>query len=261
MSSIQNVNGLPANVGLSDTLQPADRDLGPDDFMKLLMAQISNQDPLSPFDSDRMMEQISQMNLVQQSMAQNEKLDQLLTSMNSLNNQAAVNLVGQTVDALGDGFTREAEGPETLHFSLATAAQDVTLAIKDENGHVVGNVAVHTLDAGENEAVWDGRDLHGNPVPPGNYTFAVTAIDAAGKLVTTSTAISGQVSEVRFDRGYPVLYVDGQAVTLDQILRIRAGTTDPVAPPTAPGPLNDVSTLASAPNIEAFLNALAQVQG
>jgi flagellar basal-body rod modification protein FlgD len=264
MSNLSTVNGLPANATLTGTQGPAQRELGSEDFLKLLMAQIANQDPLSPFDSDRMMEQISQMNLVQQAMAQTEKLDALLVGIGALNNENAVNLVGKTVDALGATFARETDGPETLNFSLAGQAEDVHVAIQDQDGRVVGAVNAHHRGAGENTVTWDGRDLNGNPVPPGQYTFAVTATNEAGQRVEATTAISGIVTEIRFDRGYPVLVIEGQDVTLDQILRIRVGESDaanPVDPPSDPMDLAAAVVATQPSQLEAFLNALAQVRG
>lgn len=220
--SVTTVQGLPANRSITGAPTPPTNQLDASAFMKLLMTQISNQDPLSPVDSDRFMDQIAQLNSVQQLTESNEKLGQLLVGMTSLNNENAVQLVGKEVEAVGDRLRHEAGNTEDLTFSVPAHADDVTITVLDENGFAVATIEQHDLEAGQHTFQWDGRDHNGNPAAGGDYSFRVAALDDAGNTLQATTTVRGIVDQISFDSGYPVLHVGAQQITLDQILSVRA---------------------------------------
>ncbi len=203
------------------------RDLGSDDFLNLLMVQLGNQDPLNPMETSQFMDQVTAMNSLQQQMATNDLLNQLVFATGSLNNQAAVNLVGREVVAAGDTFPHASGDSEKLIFTLEDEAASATITVTNAAGEVVSVINREDLQAGEQNVVWDGRDSEGNVLPAGDYTFSVAAEDADGVGVGSSTYIQGIVDELRFDSGAPVLVIDGQEVALPNILRVLGGTSEP----------------------------------
>ncbi len=207
------------------------RDLGSEDFLNLLMTQLGNQDPLNPMETDQFMDQITAMNSLQQQMNTNDLLGQLVFATGSLNNQAAVNLVGQEVVAAGDTLPHESGASEELIFSLEGEAAEATINVTNSSGDIVRVIERADLQAGEQSVTWDGRDSEGNVLPDGEYSFAVAALDADGEGVTSSTYIRGIVDELRFDSGSPVLVINGQQVALPNILRVIGGATDAPPPP------------------------------
>lgn len=211
------------------------RDLGSDDFLNLLMTQLGNQDPLNPMETDRFMDQITAMNSLQQQMATNDLLGQLVFATGSLNNQAAVNLVGHEVVAAGDTLQHVSGDSEELVYTLPTEAVDATIEITDDTGRTVRVLTQEELTAGEQTITWDGRDTDGNVLGDGDYTFKVTyRTDPDGEPQSAATYIRGTVDELRFDSGAPVLVINGQQVALPDILRVIGGAND------APNP-NDAS--------------------
>jgi len=227
------------------------QELGSDDFLNLLMTQLGNQDPLNPMETDRFMDQITAMNSLQQQMATNDLLGQLVFATGSLNNQAAVNLVGQEVVAAGDTLPHEAGASEELIFSLEDEAAEATFTVTDASGRIVRVMEQTELLAGEQSVTWDGRDNEGNTLPEGEYTFAVSAVDEDGVGVGSSTYIRGTVDELRFDSGSPVLVINGQQVALPHILRVigsasDAPTPEPPAPPAAIEEAADLATTGGA---------------
>lgn len=219
--SVSSVQGLPADRNITGTPTPPSNQLDSSAFMKLLMTQIANQDPLNPVDSDRFMDQIAQLNTVQQLTEGNEKLGQLIVGMTSLNNENAVQLVGKEVEAVGDRIQHDEGSAEELRFQVPQGAEDVTVTVLDEGGRVVATVEAHDLEAGAHGVSWDGRDNRGNPAVAGTYTFRVSATDSSGSPVTATTLVRGIVDEISFEAGYPVLKIGAQQVTLDQILSVR----------------------------------------
>ena len=208
--------------------QAPSQDIGEQEFLTLLMTQLSNQDPLNPMESQQFMEQVASMNQVQQLMDANDRLDALMMGITSLNNQSAVDLVGQEVIARGDTFTHKAGQGQDLQFDLAGEAAEGSVSIHDENGTLIRVIEFDELKAGENSVHWDGENTDGEVVGHGDYTFTVNASDAEGNGVDAITYISGVVDELRFDGGIPILMVGSEEVTLDEIVRVL-DIPDPVA--------------------------------
>jgi flagellar basal-body rod modification protein FlgD len=108
-----------------------------------------------------------------------------------------------------------------LAFSLGGKAATTTITIRNQSG-----AAVRTIDAGAHAAGitqlrWDGRDDAGNVQPAGTYQIVVTASDANGNPVTVNQQTSGTVSDVSFDKGYPVLELDtGVSVPVSDLLKV-----------------------------------------
>lgn len=198
---------------------PPSRDIGQEEFLQLLMTQMGNQDPLNPMKTDEFMNQITAMNALQQQIATNDRLDELVLGMGALNNASAMNLVGQTVVAVGDTFAHEG-GAEELRFELAEEARSVSVEVLDENGAVVRVISQSELKAGPNTVTWDGRDADGNLRPPGEIRFRVVAKDADGDPVGVTTLVEGVVDELRFDTGAPQVVIGGQVLDLAAITRV-----------------------------------------
>ena len=103
------------------------QEIGEEQFLSLLMAQLSNQDPLNPMEAAQFLDQIATMNSVKQLMDANSRLDSLLLGMTSLNNESAVDLVGRKVVARADEFSHTAGEAEELLFELGKDSKDVTI--------------------------------------------------------------------------------------------------------------------------------------
>ncbi len=215
--------------------EPPSQELGSDAFLSLLMVQMSNQDPLNPAKTEEFMNQITAMNSLQQQMATNSKLDELVLALGSLNNETAVNLVGRTVVAAGD-LVQHAEGDsEQLQFSLPEQAESVTVTVRNEDGEVVAEIERSDMGAGDNSVGWDGRIRRPNPAhpadltapeflytdaPDGTYTFEVEAIGTDGDALPVVTYMTGVVEELRFDAGAPQVVVGGRTLDLAAITRV-----------------------------------------
>ncbi len=229
-----NISPLDPNAARAEAAAPS-QDVGQEEFLHLLMTQLSNQDPLNPMDSAKFMEQIAQLNSVQQLMDLNNGVDQLMLGLTSLNNQSAVDLVGKTVVARGDAIAYDGTGaPQELHYELGAPAEVVTVNVRNEAGDIVDTKTIEqTTTAGEHSWTWTPPA----DVPGGDYTFEVIAKDAIGEGandVPSQTFVVGTVDELRFDSGMPVLLVGDNEITLDGILRVLDGSTSEPETPELP---------------------------
>lgn len=247
MNTINGSDYMPPVQGGPPTEAPS-QDLGEQEFLKLLMTQISNQDPLNPMETEQFMNQITAMNSLQQQISANARLDDLVMAMGALNNETAVNLVGKTVVVEGNSFPHEAGETESLSFFLPKEAATATITVTDGNGKVVAVLQPEGLPAGEQSMSWDGLDeTTGNPVPEGTYSFRIAAKDADEKPIEVKTFVQGVVDELRFDTGSPEVVVGGQVFQLAAITRVIGGadlapaTGEPSLVPSVDTPSTDLA--------------------
>ncbi len=163
-------------------------------FLTLLMTQIKNQDPLNPMDNAAVTTQLAQLNTVNGIEKLNATLGQLLAGYNEAQGMQAAGIIGKNVMVAGNTLPLSS-GKAYGGASLDSAADKVTLTIKDASGKVV-----QTQDLGANEAgimyfSWDGKDSAGTQLADGKYTFAISAT-AGGKEVTSTAMKIGTVSAV-----------------------------------------------------------------
>ncbi len=195
-----------------------------EDFLKLLVAQISNQDPLAPKDSDSFMEQLTQFSQLEQMMNMNQGVTTLNLGQLSSNSQQAVGFVGQTVLANGDSVELGEAGGTNVVYSVHGEAETVTIKIRDESGEVVHEGTVVAPPEGEElEYAWNGMlDANGERrAAPGRYTVEIAAVDANESPVAVETLIQGVVDSVRFDKGYPELMIGGRRVMMSDVREVR----------------------------------------
>lgn len=192
-----------------------------DDFLKLLIAQLQNQDPLSPLDNQEFAVQLATFNSLEQLLGVNEKLEglqnkQLLTSQ--LNSAA---LIGKEVTTSGNQVSLTDGSDGTLRYQLGAPAARVVVNIQNSRAELVRQLELGSQQAGEQSVRWDGKDASGKRLSSGAYTFEVNAFDAAGKKVTVSSRVQGLVTGVSFDGAEPVLELGQLRIPLSAVTGIR----------------------------------------
>jgi flagellar basal-body rod modification protein FlgD len=201
----------PTASEVKTTTEKKSSGLGKDAFLKLLVAQMSHQDPLNPTQGTEYVTQLSQFSLVEQSVAQSTKLDTLSAQMGGLSNNAATDLVGKTVNVRGHGIAWDGTNATGASVTLSGAAAKVTVQIQDGNGKTVRTMELGGRPGGPVSIAWDGKDDAGQPVARGTYNAKVAAVNAAGQAVDASQDVTGKVMRVSFDKGYPELLLDSGA--------------------------------------------------
>lgn len=163
-------------------------------FLTLLMAQIKSQDPLNPMDNAEFTSQLAQLNTVNGIEKLNTTLTTLLSGYNESQAMQAAGIIGKNVMVAGNKLPL-ASSQAIGGVSLSSAADQVTLTIKDANGKVV-----QTQDLGEHAAgsfyfAWDGKDGDGNELAEGDYSFTISAT-ANGNEVEAQAMQIGTVNAV-----------------------------------------------------------------
>jgi flagellar basal-body rod modification protein FlgD len=198
-------------------------------FLTLLTTQMKNQDPTSPMDSNQFMSQLVQMTGVEQQLAGNDLLKQLVANTGS-NLGSVVNLIGKEVRAATNQATLTGDQAK-WGYSLNASAADVKMEVVDSRGVTVQTIAVSEADrkAGEHTFVWDGKDSSGAKLADGGvYTLKITAKDASGGAIPTSTFVQGVVTGVESQDGQGMVSLNGGRVSIALItsVNVPAATAD-----------------------------------
>jgi len=201
-------------------------EIGIDKFLTLFIAQIKNQDPLSPLDSAEFTAQLAQFTSVEQLYVMNKSLSDIKGTLNDQGeHQDLIGLIGKTVKA-DDNTISIADGVALSGSYNLNESADTTVSVYDSNGLKVRTLYSGWRDKGEYDVNWNGRDESGEMVQDGTYTFDVTARDENGNLVGANNYISGEVTGVTYKYGYPYLMMGDRLISSDNIIEVNKTTTE-----------------------------------
>ena len=166
-----------------------------DRFLKLLVAQLSNQDPLNPMDNAQMTSQMAQISTVSSIEQVNASLGGLASQLASLQMLQASTLVGRSVLVEGSQLAIS-EGRAGGAIDLAARADSVTIEILSAGGRVVDSIDLGRQEAGRHAFEWDASRHAG--VVSASYRVSATS---AGKAVAATQLVRDQVEAVSADGG------------------------------------------------------------
>ncbi|MEO6351622.1 MAG: flagellar hook assembly protein FlgD [Burkholderiaceae bacterium] len=197
MSTVQNNVASPELLaqmnGTKSTASASGVDATSDRFMKLLVAQMKNQDPLNPLDNAQVTSQLAQLSTVTGIDKMNATLESLIGSYQSSQSLQAASMIGRGVMVPGKTLFLN-EGQAVMGLELATPADSVQLAVKDATGKVVDTISLGAMDAGVSPLAWDGMGSDGTTLANGTYTFEATATRAGQGVTVTALAVGGVAS-------------------------------------------------------------------
>lgn len=231
--------------------------LGKDAFLKLLVAQLSHQDPLKPMEGTEFVTQLAQFTTVEQQIAQSGKLDLISLQLSGLASNEAASLVGKTVTVRGKGMAFDGNLATSSSATLGADAEKVKVEIRDANGDVVRTIEMGAREAGAVTVAWDGKDDNGVTQPAGNYTMDVKATTEDGKDVSVTQDVTGKVVQVTFDKGYPEIVLDsGVRVPVSDLVSVSQPSTPT---PSSTGPVTAGNYAARTPTDAELRQLLAAI--
>lgn len=196
------------------------RPLGQDDFLKLLITQLKNQDPLKPTDNTEFVSQLAQFSQLEQSAKQAQLLQQSLDAQTASLQFTLLPMIGRTV-TIGQPLVQLGDEPAVFGYTLDKNARNVIVSVQDHQGQVVRSLEYRDQLAGVHAAEWDGRDQDGVAMPKGLYRYLISALDADGKAVPVEGRASLTVSGVRMEEGQAKLLVGHLAIDPSAIVELR----------------------------------------
>lgn len=170
-------------------------DLQLEDFLELMVTELTHQDPFKPMENSELATQISQFAAVSGIDELNNSFSMLSESMVSDQALQAANLVGRDVLVPVNTGNLEAGGAIKGVVGVTEPAEQVTVRITDESGVLVKEIRLGTQSKGEVNFVWDGLDENGEAVEPGQYKVEAQAT-VDGETMTPYTLLEARVDSV-----------------------------------------------------------------
>lgn len=171
ITSTSSIESLDLSQYTSET-PVDDQELGQDDFLTLMIAQLQSQDPLNPMESDAFMGQIAQFSTVEGIQQLDESFNDLATSLVSNQVMEASQLIGQSVLVPGSIGSMTSEDGMSGAVDVPEVVSDLQLKVYDGSGQLVRTVSMEGSGPGLVDFKWDGLDDSGTALPPGQYQFA-----------------------------------------------------------------------------------------
>jgi flagellar basal-body rod modification protein FlgD len=190
-------------------------------FLSLLTAQLQNQDPLSPLDTNQFTQQLTQMTGVEQQLLSNQLLQQLVTQSQGGGLTGAVSLIGQPVTA-ADTTAVLQNGTATWQFSTATQPASMNATVTDSSGNIIWTGGLSPNGSGAQSFTWNGKNAAGvQQSNGGTYALSIAATDATGATVPVSTNISGTATAVQQVNGVTMVTVNGVQVPVSSVTTVN----------------------------------------
>jgi len=195
MSTVTSTNPLASTTGTASTPAKATSEAS-DRFLKLLVTQMQNQDPLNPMDNAQVTSQMAQINTVTGIEKLNTTMGTMSTSFAQMQMMQGVSLVGHDVLVEGNKLQLDADKNGVGGFELSSGASSVTIEIKTSSGAVIDNLKLGAQTEGQRGFSWK---------PPtgmsmSDLTFNVKAV-SGGTAVTSIPLMTDTVDAVRTKDG------------------------------------------------------------
>ena len=195
--------------------------LGKDAFLKLLVTQLQNQDPLNPLDDKEFIAQLAQFSSLEQMTNISEGITSLTEKTAQQDMLSAVSYIGKEVTAEGGTMTKAGNYVTPVYFTLDDAASQVFANIYDENKNLVRTEKFTSMQAGEFSFTWDGLDYNGNTANSGQYEVYFSAESATGATVFVDTEVSGTVTAIEQGDGETYFRLgDGRKISFADIRKV-----------------------------------------
>ncbi|MBN2326264.1 MAG: flagellar hook assembly protein FlgD [Candidatus Omnitrophica bacterium] len=192
-------------------------DLGQEEFLQLLIAQLQYQDPLDPMENAEFITQLATFSSLEQEQMQTLLLEKMLDGQSEDFTSEALGLIGKEVSIGASEFSLQS-GQELDFTFVARETGTEAVTIFDSRGQIVRSELISVSHTGENSYHFDGKNDQGQELPEGDYQIAIGAtIDEEGNITQYPTYLRGYVEGVTFVDDSPILIVDGNAVSYDDI--------------------------------------------
>lgn len=188
-------------------------------FLKLLVTQMKNQDPLNPMDNAQVTSQMAQLSTVM-------GIDKLNVTLQALSDSMLPNQSLQAASMIGRGVLVPGNSVEIVNgagfggVDLAQSVEQVNITIHDQTGASVRNIQLGAQPAGRVNWQWDGRSDAGVNAMEGSYTFSVNAVQAGAKVDTTALQYGVVNSVMQGKQGVTLSIGQTDGIGLSQVRQI-----------------------------------------
>jgi flagellar basal-body rod modification protein FlgD len=206
-------------------------ELDKDAFLKLMIAQLQNQDPLEPLDGTDYSAQLAQFSSLEQMQNINETLNMSLDAnyllTQSITNTMTASLIGKEAKIAGDTVKYEGQAETNIGYDLIAPAHSLEIKIVDKNGATVKTFDDPDKSEGQHKLTWDFTDDNGNKVNVGDYKVVINAKTRGLQPMEVAQYFVGIINGVRYSgNGTSIVVNDLEYLVADVFEIVQAGNGD-----------------------------------
>jgi flagellar basal-body rod modification protein FlgD len=211
------------------------KSLDKDDFMRIMLTEMKNQDPTKPMDAERMSQQMAQLTTVEQLNNMGKSIEKLADKNSAQDRLAMSSMIGKSVTVDKSRFAHQKGAYSNLNFNLPSDAPKIKVTVLDEIGEEVFAKELEPRKQGQNSFNWDGVNSSGLPSRSGTYTVRVDAENDKGGRIQINPISNERIVGVSFEGGQTQFLVGDmkapQKVQFNNIIKMELSSAD--APGTA----------------------------
>ena len=218
--AINNINKTPNTQSSRDTVFNPKSQLDKDAFMKLFLTELKYQDPTSPMDTDKMLEQTSQMSSLEMNQNMQSTLNKLSAQLTQSSTLGSINAIGKMADT-GNRYLNVTDDDNSKSFELyfGDDIQSGNVIIKNKNGETIKTFPLETHNKGILSFDWDLTDDNGNRVSSDSYEITAQYTSQDGSSHTTALG-AYPIESIKFDNGQALAKLGSNYIPFNQIKEI-----------------------------------------
>jgi flagellar basal-body rod modification protein FlgD len=198
-----------------------DQQMDKNAFMKLMLTQMKNQDPMNPIEAHEMAAQLASFTSVEQLQNLNSTMQEMKKEQSPVVNFEALNFIGKSASGDSSEILRQKDDKaHEIKFNISKEAATANLKIRNSQGETVRILELKDLKAGSNSFTWNGQDERGVETPPDNYQVFIEAKDKMENKILAETKFDGTITGVNFSAQGPVLIIGNQSIRLADVKKI-----------------------------------------
>jgi flagellar basal-body rod modification protein FlgD len=180
---------------------PGTATLGGTNFLTLMLAQLKNQDPTSPVDSNQFLNQLASLSTVQGITQLNTSFGSLSTSLVSSQALQASSLLGHQALVSSSTANLTANGSVSGAIDVPQTTSQAVVNISDSGGSLVRQINLGAQSTGLANFSWDGKLQDGSQAAAGQYTLSAQFAGATSGATAAGTYVNGTVQSVTMGAG------------------------------------------------------------
>ena len=195
-------------------------ELSEETFLRLLSAQLQNQDPLEPASDVEFIQQMATFASLEQQRITNSNLNVMQLYEASINNSNALGIVGKEVKLQNNEINHEVGESHLLYYDSDSMAARVKITVTDSSGKEVFSTTQVGAEDGEQEFIWHGVDNDGNPVDEGDYEVNISLDDGDGNTFASPVYQRQRVTGLSYENGTIMVMMGDQKLPIENIVEV-----------------------------------------
>ena len=214
------INQINKTTPSNDTAVNPKSKLDSQAFMKLFIAELEHQDPTNPMDTDKMLQQTSQMSNLEMNTNMQKTLNNLASQLAQSQTLNTINAIGKIADT-GNRYLNVTDDDTSKQFEMyfGDNIQSGNVVIKDKNGNIIKTMPLNSHSKGILSFEWDLKDSSGKRVSSDSYEISAEYTSSDGKSHKTALG-AYPIEAVKFDKGKALAKLGSVYVPFENIKQI-----------------------------------------